>query len=75
MTVFNKSLLAQDHALTVLATRKRGKHTYKKMRPPLTRLVLPVTVLWAHFKTTWKLTAVNFIVIIKCYIISCKNKV
>lgn len=76
MTVFNKLLLAQDNALTVSATKKRDVNTpIEKTGPPPNKLVLPVIALWAHFKTTWKLTAVNFIVIIECYIISCKDKV
>ena len=76
MTVFNKLLLAQDNALTISATKKKDVSTpIEKIGPPPNKFFLPVIALWAHFKTTWKLTAVNFIVIIECYIISCKDTV
>ena len=76
MPVFSKLLLAQSNALTVSQQKKRHVNTpMEKMGPPPNKLFLAVIALWAHFKTTWQLTAVNFIDITECYIISCKDTV
>ena len=76
MTVINKLLLAKIMHSQYLQQKERCNHTYKKKKQsPPNKLVLPVIALLACFKTTWKLTAIKFVVIIECYITTCKDKV
>lgn len=71
MDDISKVLLEQENALMVSARKKEREKT----RTTTKQIGFASNCLMAHCKTTWKLTAVNFIVKTECYIISWKGLV